>query len=144
MALFPSLVYCSARTSRTDRVPLTDELHLFVYVWEYSLHFCNEAHLIGICQCFIRSLYIYVHQGDCLEFSLLLCLYLGFGVLERVWKHFFFHVLNSNFLVRRLHITTSILLLPIGLFKLFHLGLILVNHLHLKIQLFQIFQFRVI
>lgn len=91
MPLFPSLVcYCSARTSRTDRVSLTDELHLLVYVWRSSLHSCNEAHLIGVRQCFIRCFYIYVHQGDCLEFSLVLCFYLGFGVLERVWKHSFF------------------------------------------------------
>ena len=54
------------------------------------------------------------------------------------------HIVLGHFLVRRLHITASILLLAIGLFKLFHLGLILVNHLHLKIQLFQIFQLRVI
>lgn len=99
--LFPSLVYyCSARTSRTDRVSLTEEFHLLVYAWRSSLHSCNEAHWIGVCQCFIRCFYIYVHQGDCLEFSLLLCFYLGFGVLERVWKHSFFshsgEYLNSN------------------------------------------------
>lgn len=102
MPLFPSLVYCSARTSRTDRVPLTDELHLLVYVWWSSLRSCNKAHLImvndllGVCQCFIRSFYIYVHRGDCLEFSLSLCFYLGFGILERVESILSFHVLEND------------------------------------------------